>query len=125
MISPTRLERMRQSAYHPRRINRSLLEAVGRLRPRYKTALLTNAGSEFRSTFVASYGLSPHFDQIIISAEVGLAKPDPRIYHHTYKQIGIAPGGCLFIDDLLENVAWARAAGMQAVSSPGSEKQLN
>ena len=123
-ISPARLERMRQSAYHPRRLNQSLLEAVDQLRPRYKTALLTNAGSDFRLTFVARYGLEPHFDQVIISAEEGLAKPDPRIYHLAAGRLGIAPEEALLIDDLAENVAGAQSAGMQAVVYPGLPETL-
>jgi putative hydrolase of the HAD superfamily len=123
-INPARLERMRQTAYTPRRLNQPLLNAFGGLRSRYKTALLTNAGSHFRRTFVALYGLEQHFDQIIISAEEGLAKPDPRIYHLAAARLSVAPGEALFIDDLPENVAGARTAGMQAVVFPGPEKAI-
>lgn len=123
-ISPARLECMRQTAYHPRRLNHSLLETVERLRPRYKTALLTNAGSDFRHTFVARYGLESRFDQVIISAEEGLAKPDPCIYNLAARRLDVPPGECLFIDDLPENVAGAQAAGMQAVVYPGLAETL-
>lgn len=123
-ISPARLERMRQSAYHPQRLNHSLLGVVDRLRPRYKTALLTNAGSDFRRTFVAHYRLESHFNDIIISAEEGLAKPNLLIYYLAAGRLGIAPEEALFIDDLAENVAGAQAAGMQAVVYPGLPETL-
>ena len=121
-LNPARVARLRQSAYRADRLDRSLLEAVDALRPRFKTAMLTNAASRFRETFVHTYDLEPHFDQIIISAEEGLAKPDPRIYQLAAERLGVAPEKSFFIDDLPENIAGAQAAGMQAVLFTSGEE---
>lgn len=48
------------------------------------------------------------------SAEIGAAKPDPRLYAHVADTLAITPGGILFVDDRAENVAAARAAGWDA-----------
>lgn len=57
-------------------------------------------------------GLTYFADVVVSSAEVGVAKPDRRIYEIAAEQAGVAPERCLFIDDRLENVEGARAVGM-------------
>jgi epoxide hydrolase-like predicted phosphatase len=55
------------------------------------------------------------FDAIVISAEVGLHKPQPGIYLLAAQRLGVAPQECVFVDDLRENCAGAVAVGMTAV----------
>ena len=50
-----------------------------------------------------------------LSAEVRLIKPDPAIYKHCLRGLGVAPSDCLFIDDRDVNIAAARAIGIHAV----------
>lgn len=55
------------------------------------------------------------FDRVIISGDVGMAKPDPEIFDLTIRECTLVPGRTLFVDDLERNVQAARAAGMHAV----------
>jgi epoxide hydrolase-like predicted phosphatase len=55
------------------------------------------------------------FDIAVISAEVGLHKPQPEIYLLAAKRLGVEPERCVFIDDLRENCAGAEAVGMTAI----------
>jgi putative hydrolase of the HAD superfamily len=55
------------------------------------------------------------FDVVVISAEVGMRKPEERIFRHTAGLLGLTPRECVFIDDLEANVAAAEAVGMTAV----------
>lgn len=55
------------------------------------------------------------FDAVVISAEVGMRKPEERIFLHTARLLGLAPSECVFIDDLPANVAAAQAVGMTGV----------
>ena len=59
--------------------------------------------------------LAELFDETVISAEVGMHKPQPEIYLLAAERIGSAPGACLFIDDLRENCEGAEAVGMTAI----------
>ena len=59
--------------------------------------------------------LAELFDSVVISAEVGLHKPDPEIYLLASKRLGVEPEGCVFVDDLRENCAGAEAVGMIAI----------
>jgi len=91
-----------------------LVALIRGLRPRYKTALLSNFAASLRA-LLAQHNLTDAFDAIIISAQEGLVKPDARIYRLAAERLGVPPGECLFVDDLKENVAGARAAEMQAL----------
>ncbi len=59
--------------------------------------------------------LAELFDAVVISAEVGLHKPEPEIYLLASKRLGVEPEQCVFIDDLRENCAGAEAVGMRAI----------
>jgi putative hydrolase of the HAD superfamily len=59
--------------------------------------------------------LAELFDAVVISAEVGLHKPQPEIYLLAAERLGEAPERCVFVDDLRENCAGAEAVGMTAV----------
>ncbi|HEV2371829.1 MAG TPA: HAD family phosphatase [Streptosporangiaceae bacterium] len=55
------------------------------------------------------------FDAVVISAEVGMRKPEERIFRHAVELLGLAPGDCVFVDDIPANIAAAEAVGMTAV----------
>jgi putative hydrolase of the HAD superfamily len=59
--------------------------------------------------------LAELFDDTVISAEVGLHKPQPEIYRLAAKRLKAAPKECIFVDDLKENCEGAEAVGMTAV----------
>jgi putative hydrolase of the HAD superfamily len=61
-------------------------------------------------------GLRPLVDAVVISAELGVAKPDPAIFRAALDRLGAGPDGALHVGDSLEDdVAGARAAGLEAV----------
>lgn len=73
--------------------------------------VVTNATTRLARD-VAALGLAGHVDAIVNSAELGFAKPDPRIYHAAAEVAGVPPSRCLFVDDSAGNVAAARKLGM-------------
>jgi putative hydrolase of the HAD superfamily len=77
-----------------------------------RTGLLSNswgAGDYQRELFPV------RFDAVVISAEVGMRKPEERIFRHAVELIGLPPEECVFIDDIAANVAAAEAIGMTGV----------
>ena len=77
-----------------------------------RTGLVSNSWS---TTHYDRALLAELFDAVVISAEVGLHKPEPEIYLLASKRLGVEPQQCVFIDDLRENCAGAEAVGMTAV----------
>jgi epoxide hydrolase-like predicted phosphatase len=94
------------------------------LRPRYKTALLSNAWPGARAAWTARFGLGDIVDLMIVSAEEGLRKPDTRIYALAAERLGVAPAECLFVDDGPDNVAGARDSGMRALQFVQREQAI-
>ena len=75
---------------------------------------LTNFGAEFFAGFRPTEPIFELFDDIVVSGEECVAKPDPRIYQICERRFGHAPQDLFFIDDNPANVAAARARGWQA-----------
>lgn len=96
-------------------LDQDLVDYLRALRPRYKTALLSNAWDDLRQVLEEHWKITDAFDEVFISAEVGLLKPDPRIYRLALERLGVAPQEAVFVDDFPENVAGARAVGMHAI----------
>jgi putative hydrolase of the HAD superfamily len=80
-----------------------------------RLALLTNNVREFGDAWRASFPVEELFAHVVDSCEVGMRKPDPRIYEHTCALLGVAPTAAVFVDDNLDNCAAADAAGIEAV----------
>ncbi|MGE3142467.1 MAG: HAD-IA family hydrolase, partial [Hyphomonadaceae bacterium] len=59
--------------------------------------------------------LMTQFDHVIESAKIGIRKPDPRIYAMMCEALAVAPGACVFLDDLGVNLKPARAMGMATI----------
>ena len=64
------------------------------------------------------------FDVVINSARVGVAKPNPRIYHKAAGALGVEPAACVHIDDVEDNVHGAREAGFAAIHYEGDYPAL-
>jgi HAD superfamily hydrolase (TIGR01509 family) len=96
-------------------VNWELLDFIRDLRPRYKVGLLSNAWDNLRQTMHTRWNIDGLFDQMIISAEVGLVKPDSRIFHLVVDKLEVQPDEAVFVDDMLVNVEAARQQGMPAI----------
>lgn len=78
-------------------------------------ALLTNNVKEFGDSWRSSFPVEELFDIVVDSSEVGMRKPDPRIYLHTCELCGSGPDVSVFLDDNRDNVAASRALGIETV----------
>lgn len=96
-------------------LNWKLLAYIKDLHPRYKVGLLSNAWDDLRQTMRIRWSLDGLFDELIISAEVKLAKPDPRIFHLALERLQVKPAEAVFVDDVAENVEAARHEGLHVI----------
>jgi len=97
------------------RLDEELIALIRRLRPRYQTAIISNAMSDLHQLLTEKYPIADAFDLITGSAYEGVMKPDPRIYLNTLARLGRQPAEAVFLDDAPANVDGARAVGMQAI----------
>lgn len=94
--------------------NQELLDYIKTLKTYYKIGMLSNAyfGTAKRKFSPDQLAL---FDEVIVSAEVGMIKPEPAIYRYAAEKLGVEPTECAYIDDLPPYVEGAKAVGMQAL----------
>ena len=92
-----------------------MVDLIKELRGRCKLLLLSNVDSDYWEAIRPRHPELNCFDALILSCEIGLAKPDPAIYAYASKMAGVAPPHCLFIDDTRRNVEGALMAGLQAL----------
>jgi epoxide hydrolase-like predicted phosphatase len=111
-LSAENLSQMRSDFWSGDWLDTNLINFLLSLRPHYKTAILSNAWLGAREMFVNKYHLDQIMDLIVISSEVSLAKPDPRIYQLTVDRLGARPEEIIFVDDVLENVRASRQVGL-------------
>lgn len=95
--------------------NSELIAYFAALRPRYRTALLSNSFVGARREEQNRYHFDAITDLIVYSHEEGIAKPDPRIFQRTCDRLGVPPDETVFLDDFAGHVAAARALGMHAI----------
>jgi epoxide hydrolase-like predicted phosphatase len=97
------------------RLDRALIGKIRQQRKEYMTALLSNAFDDLQNMIANVWNIQDAFDEIVISAEVGLMKPDRRIYSLVLDRLALRPKEALFIDDFQTNIDGARRANIKAV----------
>ena len=115
VLEQLRAERVAEKTAVLRRVEPEVLTAVGELRRRgVKLALVTNCLPEDVKGWERS-PLHSFFHVTVFSHAAGLMKPDPAIYITTCRELDVSPKHALFVGDGADEVAGARAAGLEAV----------
>ena len=96
-------------------LNIPLLVYIKELHTSYKTAILSNANAGVVNRLIGQRLLDETFDQVIISAEEGIVKPDIRIYQFTIDRLGVLAHECLYVDDREVLLEPAERVGMQVL----------
>lgn len=97
------------------RVNTPLIRWIERRRQKYNIYLLTNQTGALSLRLKNKYRIAHHFDRVFNSAEIGIAKPDPRIFRHLLLNVKANPRTCLFVDNKFRNISAARKFGFQTI----------
>lgn len=103
------------AGYASQKINLPLLALVQKLHRQYKTALLTNASRETIDLLTKDVPLYTTFHEVIVSSDVRLVKPDPKIYQFALGRLGVKPEETVFIDDASRYVLAAKELGIKTI----------
>jgi glucose-1-phosphatase len=90
----------------------AMIEGLGK---HQRLLLLSNTNANHFVWLREKYPLLAHFDDYVLSYEVGAMKPSPRIYHEAIARAECAPGECFFTDDIEAYAEAARREGIDAV----------
>jgi epoxide hydrolase-like predicted phosphatase len=114
-LSAETLTQFRTDFWAGDKMDTDLIAYIRRLRPAYITAIISNYMDSLRDELTHDFQVADAFDLIVVSAEFGTMKPDPRIYQYTLDQLDVVPDQSVFIDDFAHNIAAARNIGMHAI----------
>ncbi|MBI1857463.1 HAD family phosphatase [Candidatus Saccharibacteria bacterium] len=107
-------EKWRVSVLESELLHKELMTYIQELKKKYKVAILSNANTGTLDRKFTPEQLAI-FDAVVVSAEVGMIKPDPKIYEYTANKLGLKPRECVFIDDIKVYCEAARMVGMKAI----------
>jgi putative hydrolase of the HAD superfamily len=86
------------------------------LQARYRMALITNGASDLQRTKLAGSGLAPYFEHVFVGGEVGVGKPDPRIYHAALNCLQASPHETVMVgNSLRSDVGGAQSVGITGI----------
>jgi HAD superfamily hydrolase (TIGR01509 family) len=94
------------------------VEAVRRIGADRPVAVASSAHADVIAAALEATGLTDTFAVVVSSDEVAHGKPAPDVYVETARRMGLAPSVCLVVEDSLNGVRAARAAGMTVVLVP-------
>lgn len=104
------------------RVDVALVEYIRSLRRCFLTGIISNAWDDVRPMLDEHWKIADAFDQIVLSAEVKLVKPDPRIFRLALDKLDVTPIESVFIDDFARNIEGALEVGMHAIQFCSSEQ---
>ena len=96
------------------------VDAVRRIAARWPVAVASSAHADVIAAALETTGLAGTFQVVVSSDEVAHGKPAPDVYLETARRLGIAPVGCLVVEDSLNGVRAGKAAGMTVVLVPNA-----
>jgi len=117
------LPHIREAFFGGDEIDQQIVNWLRALRRTHKTGLISNAWDGLRP-WIVKRQFDDAFDVITISAEVGVAKPDARIYRHALDKLGVRAEESVFVDDVEKNIAACEALGMHGVLFRSPEQAL-
>jgi epoxide hydrolase-like predicted phosphatase len=115
LSTPQEIADFRGEYFSADRVDRELVHLMEALRARYRIGLLSNAPDKLGIWLEDDWGIRHLFDVVVYSADVGMVKPDPRIYQLTLERLAVGPSEAVFVDDYSRNIEAALALGMKAI----------
>jgi len=103
-------------------IDPAMLNFIYQLHGKYKIGLLTNSPQGLVRIILQKNNLGRYFDDVIISGEVGLVKPDPRIFELALQRMDVPANQTVFIDDLPNYLLGAEQVGMMTILFQGIDR---
>jgi len=104
-------------------IDLTILDLLRSIKHKYKVGLISNAWSGLRS-YIEREKFADAFHHMIISAEVGVTKPDAKIYQIALEQLQVNAKEAVFVDDVLENIEACEKLGMRGIQFKDPESTL-
>lgn len=116
-------EKIRDEFFAGDLVDRTILDFLRSTKPTHKVGIISNAWSGLRA-FIEREKFDDVFDKMIISAEVGAAKPSAKIYQIALEQFQVKAKEAVFVDDSFENIEACEKLGMKGIHFTDAESAL-
>lgn len=114
-LSPDDLAALQRDFYSGDSLDLELVALIRDVRGRgMMTGILSNNTPDLLDT-IRALQIDTLFDSCVISAQIGVMKPDPRAYLAMLESLDVAPQHALLVDDFAHNIEGARTIGMSAI----------
>ena len=104
-------------------LDTDLVDFIRSLKPRYKIGIISNAWSQIADSLV-EWGIDDAFEMVVGSGDVGIMKPDPRIFQIALENLSVEPAQAVFVDDFIQNIHGAQALGISAIHFRSREQAI-
>ena len=92
------------------------LEVLEKLKERYKLAILSNGSSTVQHNKIDHVDIEKYFDVVVVSGDVGIHKPDPKLFEYTLEKLNVKADEALMIGDVFStDILGAVRAGIKTV----------
>ncbi|MCC6300882.1 MAG: HAD family phosphatase [Anaerolineales bacterium] len=122
-LPASEIQRVRDEFFGGDVIDRNLLAFYQALKPKYKVGVISNAWNGLRQ-YMEREKFADVFDSIVISAEVGVAKPAEKIYRIALEKFGVKANEAVFVDDFIENIEACEKIGMKGIHFTDADSAL-
>jgi epoxide hydrolase-like predicted phosphatase len=106
------------------KVDYKLVDFIRSLKIQYTTGIISNAWSGLVN-MLDEWGICDAFDVIIGSGDVGVMKPDPKIYQLALDRLRVEAEESVFVDDFIANVIGARSVGLHAIQFKSSQQVIS
>ena len=106
------------------KVDTELVSWIDQLRPKYQTALLSNAWEDMREKAKKYYPFLHAFDVSVFSAEIKMAKPNAAFYQWILDQLQVNAEEAIFVDDMLDNILAAKQLGIHGIRFISREQAI-
>ncbi len=96
-------------------VDLELMAFIRQIKTKFKSGMITNAWPGMRHFIEQEWDIADAFEDIVVSAEIHLVKPDPEIYELALDQLKVPAQEAVFIDDFIENIEGAENVGMTGI----------
>ena len=118
-VTPDELLELWNSILEP---NKAINPIIKRLKGRYRLAVGSNTDHSHFTRGNEVQVAALEFDDVLVSYELGVCKPDPEFFRRGLAKLGVAAEECIFIDDLEDNVSAARSLGITGIRFEAAEQ---
>ena len=97
-------------------LKQETIEVLEKLQGKYKLAIISNGDSKSQHSKITHVDIEKYFDEVIVSGDIGIHKPDKRIFEYMMNKLDVRPEECLMIGDVFSNdILGAYNAGIKPV----------